>query len=320
MKTSWLWRWLSPDRLWHRLRHAHVESKRLMLMAMLLAIALFVISRQPISDVKLFNVPLEYRGQRPDVEISGEITQTVSVRVRGPRDLVRSLTPTQLSVIADLTNKEAGERVVQLRPDDVSLPDNGIQVIQVEPASLRLVLEPKIRKQVAVEAQYTGQLAEGVEFYSARLQPPMVEIEGAQSHLGKVNRVLTETVNLNGRSGSFSAVVDVETPHPSLRVLTPDPVRLSVEIGERRSFKRFANVPVHWLNPSPSGRLSARTVAVELYGPNSAVDTIQEKDLRAEITADSNATTALPKIILPTNADPRIEVRSIIPNEVKLKK
>lgn len=310
---------MKPSRLWHRVRHAQIENKGLVALALVLAIGLFVISRQPISDVKLFNVPLEYRGQRANVEISGEITQTVSVRVRGPRDLVRSLSPTQLSVIADLTGKEAGERVVQLRPNDVSLPDSAIQVIQVEPASLRLVLEPKIKKTVMVEAQYTGQLAEGVEFYSARLQPPMVEIEGAQSHLAKVSRVMTETVNLNGRDSSFNAVVDVETPHTSLRVLTPDRVKLSVEIGERRNFRRFANVAVQWLNPTPGGRLLTKTVAVELFGPKSAVDAIQEKELRAEITADSNAVAVQPKIVLPTNADPRIEIRSIIPNEVKLK-
>lgn len=310
---------MKPSRLWHRVRHAQIENKGLVALALVLAIGLFVISRQPISDVKLFNVPLEYRGQRANVEISGEITQTVSVRVRGPRDLVRSLSPTQLSVIADLAGKEAGERVVQLRPNDVSLPDSAIQVIQVEPASLRLVLEPKIKKTVMVEAQYTGQLAEGVEFYSARLQPPMVEIEGAQSHLAKVSRVMTETVNLNGRDSSFNAVVDVETPHTSLRVLTPDRVKLSVEIGERRNFRRFANVAVQWLNPTPGGRLLTKTVAVELFGPKSAVDAIQEKELRAEFTADSNAVAVQPKIVLPTNADPRIEIRSIIPNEVKLK-
>lgn len=320
MKTSGLWRWASPEKLWQRLRRVQIENKGLLAMALLLAIALFAISRQPISDVKLFNVPLEYRGQRQDVEISGEITQTVSVRVRGPRDLVRSLTPTQLSVIADLTNKEAGERVVQLRPDDVSLPDEAIQVVQVEPASLRLVLEPKIKKQFTVEAQYTGQLAEGLEFYSARVEPPTVDIEGAQSHLGKVNRVMTETVNLNGRNQSFQVTVDVETPHPSLRVLTPDPVKLFVEIGERRSFKRFANVAVQWLNPSPNGRLLTKTVSVELYGPKSAVDTVDPKDLRAEIKTSSDTVIVQPKIILPTNADPRIEIRSIIPNEVKLKK
>ena len=317
MKSS---RRLSPDKLWHRVRRVQVENKKLLALALLMAVALFAVSRQPISDVKLFNVPLEYHGQRADVEISGEITQTVSVRVRGPRDLVRGLTPTQLSVIADLTNKEAGDRVVQLRPDDVSLPESGIQVIQIEPASLRLVLEPKIKKRVTVEAQYTGQLAEGVEFYSAKAEPPTVELEGAQSQLGKVTRVLTESVNLSGHNASFHTMLDVETPHPSLRVLTPDPIKLSVEIGERRSFKRFANVAVQWLNPLPGGRLLTKTVAVELYGPNSAVDAIQPTALRAEITADSNATTVLPKIILPANSDPRIEVRSIIPNEVKFKK
>lgn len=310
---------MKPSRLWNRVRHTQIENKGLLALALVLAIGLFVVSRQPISDVRLFNVPLEYRGRRADVEVSGEITQTVSVRLRGPRDLVRSLTPIQLSVIADLTDKEIGERVVQLRPSDVSLPDNTIQVIQVEPASLRLVLEPKIKKTVVVEAQYTGQLAEGVEFYSAKLQPPMVEIEGAQSHLAKISRVMTETINLNGRKSSFNAVVDVETPHTSLRVLTPDRVRLFVEIGERRSFRRFANVAVQWLNPSPGGRLLTKTVAVELFGPKSAVDAIQEKELRAEITADSNAVAVQPKIVLPTNADPRIEIRSIIPNEVKLK-
>lgn len=312
--------WLSPEKLWNRVRRVQIENKGLMLMALLMAVALFVISRQPVSDVKLFNVPLEYRGQRTDVEVSSEITQTVSVRVRGPRDLVRNLTPSQLSVIADLTNKEAGERVVQLRPDDVSLPEGGIQVIQVEPASLRLVLEPKVRKKVTVEAQYTGQLAAGLEFYSAKIEPPVVEIEGAQSQLDKISRVLTETVNMSGRSASFRVAVDVETPHPSLRVLTPEPVKIFVEIGERRSFKRFANVPVQWLNSSPGGRLMTKTVAVELYGPNSAVDAIQADALRAELTADSNATTAIPKIVLPANSDPRIEIRSIIPNEVKLKK
>lgn len=311
---------MKPSRFWHRVRHSQIENKGLLALALVLAVGLFVISRQPISDVKLFNVPLEFRGQRADVEISGEITQTVNVRVRGPRDLVRGLTPTQLSVIADVTDKEAGERVVQLRPGDVSLPDNAIQVIQVEPASLRLVLEPKVSKQVTVEAQYTGQLAEGVEFYFARLEPSTVVIEGAQSHLAKVSRVMTETVNLNGRNSSFNVVVDVETPHPSLRVLTPDPVRLSVEIGERRNFRRFANVAVQWLNPSPGLRLLTKTVTVELFGPKSAVDSIQEKELRAEITTGSDTTAVQPKIVLPTNADPRIEIRNIIPNEVKFKK
>ncbi|MGH9802060.1 MAG: hypothetical protein ACRD82_16985, partial [Blastocatellia bacterium] len=140
--------------------------------------------------------------------------------------------------------------------------------------------------------------------------------------VNKVNRLLTETVNLNGRNKSFQAAVDVETPHSSLRVLTTAPIKLSVEIGERRVFKRFAAIPVQSQNPATGVRLLTKTVEVELYGPASAIDALQIKELRVEVTADqtTDKTTALPKVVLPANSSPYIEVRKIIPNEVKLKK
>lgn len=322
MNLSVVPRLLSPRRLWRRLRHIHIENKGLKLLALALALLLFVVSRQPVSDVKLFNVPLEYRGLSPNVEISGDVEQTVSLRVRGPRDLVRGLTPSQLSVVADLSSKEPGERVVQLHAGDVSLPDNNIRVIQIEPASIRLLLEPKLRKRVSVEAQFMGQPAAGLEVYRVNVQPPEVEIEGPQSQLNKIGRLLTETVNLNGRDKNFQATVDVETPHRSLRVLTPSPIRLSIEIGERRSFIRFRNVPVFWLDQPPGGRLLTNTVEVELYGPNSAMDALRAKDIRAELTAEliSGSGSGEPRIVLPENHDARIEVRGIIPKEVKVKK
>jgi len=320
-------RLLSPVRLWRRLRHIQIEYKGLKLMALALAILLFIVSRQPVSDMKLFNVPLEYRGLSSGVEISGDVEQTVSVRVRGPRDIVRNLTPSQLSVVADLSSKEPGERVVQLHASDVSLPDDSIRVVQVEPASIRLVLEPKLKKRVAIEAQFMGQLASGLEVYRTIIEPPNVEIEGPQSQLNKVKQVLTETVNLNGRSKDFQAAVDVETPHRALRVLTPSPIKLSIEIGERRSFKRVANVAINWpagATDQPAGaQLVTKTVEVELYGPDSVIEALRAKDLRAELRAIqwSNSTgLAEPVVILPDTADKRIEVRNIFPKEVKLKK
>jgi len=316
-------RLLSPPRLWHRLRHLHVEHKGLKLLSLGLAILLFIVSRQPVSDVKLFNVPLEYRGQSANVEISGDVEQTVSVRVRGPRDFVRSLMPNQLSVVADLSNKEPGERVVQLHAEDVSLPDNSIRVIQIEPASIRLTLEPKVRKRVAVQAQFMGQLADGLEIYHTAVEPPEVELEGPQSQINKVNLVLTETVNLTGRNKDFQTVVDVETPHRSLRVLNASPIKLWVEVGEKRESRRLPGVPVVWGGQTSGGRLLTKTVEVELHGPRSSVEALQAKDLRAEVGAVNWADgvgLARPTVILPDDADERIVVRDFFPKEVKLKK
>src|SRR5262249_35699770 len=138
-----------------------------------------------------------------------------------------------------------------------------------------------------------------------------------------VNLVLTETVNLAGRNKDFQALVDVETPQRSLRVLTPSPIKLSVEVGEKREFKHLENVPVTWDGQTPVGRLVTKTVEVGLYGPQSLVESLQAKDLRAEvktITWENGLGVAQPTVILPDGADKRIVVRKIFPKEVKLKK
>src|SRR5262245_6796786 len=186
---------LSPARLFHRLRHARVENKGLKALSLLLAILLFIVSRQPVIDLRLVGVPIEYRGLSPGVKIVGAAEQTVSVRLSGPRDIVRSLTPNQLLVIADLSGKEAGERVVQLKMDQGFMPDN-VKGMQIEPASIRIKLEPNLTKRLRVDAQLSGKVEEGREIYGVELYPKEVEIEGPQSVVNKMERVLTENVNL----------------------------------------------------------------------------------------------------------------------------
>src|SRR4029450_2992989 len=75
------------------------ENLGLKLLALGLATLLFAVSRQPLSDVRLERVPLEFRGIAPGLEITGEVGHTVNVRLRGPRDVVRGLMPNQIAVI-----------------------------------------------------------------------------------------------------------------------------------------------------------------------------------------------------------------------------
>jgi YbbR domain-containing protein len=309
------------SRTYQRLRHAHVDNLGLKLLSLGVAILLFVVSRQPVSDVHLHGAPIEYRGVRPGLEISGELDQTASLRLRGPRDVVRNLLSNQLSVIADLTNKEPGERVVQLRLDDESLPDN-TRVLQIEPASIKLRLEPTERKRVTVEPQYLGQLPEGMEIHGVQINPPAMEIEGPQSSIKKTDYLLTESISLSGRRENFSVTVEVETPNDSLRVIEPRTVNLSIEIGERRATRKFANIPVHWLDQPASGRLSTKSVEVELFGPQSMIESLRPEDLRVELkTADVKAGgAAQPQIRFPNHVGQQIQIKHIFPKEVQVSK
>jgi hypothetical protein len=312
----------SPSRTLYGLRLTRIENKGLKLLSLLLAILLFAVSRQPVSDLRLVGVPIEYRGLSAGVEIGGDVEQRVSVRLSGPRDLVRSSLSNQLLVVADLSNKEPGERIVQLKADESSLPEN-VKVLQIEPASIRIRLEPTARKRVKVEAQFTGQVEAGYEIYRVSLTPGEVGIEGLRSQVNKLERVMTETVNLAGRKTDFQTSVEVETPHNSLRVKTPGPLNLSVDIGEERALRRFVNLPVQWLDQAAHERLLTKTVNVELFGPKSAIGKLRAGELRVELKTTGllpGVDSAAPQVRLPANADQHIEVKKIIPGEVKLKR
>ncbi|HEU0175801.1 MAG TPA: CdaR family protein [Blastocatellia bacterium] len=307
-----------PARLFHRLRHTRIENKGLKSLSLLLAVLLFIVSRQPVIDLRMVGVPIEYRGLSPGVKIVGDAEQTVSVRLSGPRDIVRSLAPNQLLVIADLSGKEPGERVVQLKVDESLLPDN-VKVMQIEPPSIRIKLEPNVAKRVRVEANLIGSVAEGREFYGVALYPGEVEIEGPRSIVDKMERVLTEKVSLDGRGADFQTSVEVDIPQDSLRVKTPGRIELSVKIGEERLVRRFANAPVQWIDKSATGWLLTKTVLIEVSGPKSAVEALRPDDLRVEVKTASlppEVTSVTPQVQLPAN----IEIRKIIPREVKVKR
>src|SRR5262249_55331189 len=161
------------------------------------------------------------------------------------------------------------------------LPDN-VKVERIDPASIKIKLEPTTAKRVKVEAKLTGQIAKGREIYQVRLNPAEIEIEGPESLVSKSDRVFTDTMNLDGRSTSLPTSVEVEAPQDSLRIKTPGPIRLSVDIGEERSYRLFPDVPVRWVDKSSTGILLTKTVNIEVFGPKSSVEALLADDLRVE--------------------------------------
>ncbi len=303
-------------------RFSHIENLGLKLLALALAMLLFAISRQPESEVRLTGVPIEYRGRRQGVEMVSGPDQTVSLRLRGPRNVVRGLLSSQLSVIADLAGKEPGDRTVQLGVDDSALPDN-TKVLQIEPASIRIRLEPTVKKSVPVEARFSGHVADGWEVYGTQYEPRTMEIEGPQSLVENTTQVLTETVSLTGRSETFRSRVEVESPAGSLRLLSPRQVTLTIEIDERRLIRRFENLPIQWVDAPAGGRLLQKTVDVELYGPQTKIQHLSADRLRIELTTAAlppGAEAAPPRVVLPADAGEHIFVKQILPSEVKVKR
>jgi YbbR domain-containing protein len=223
-------------RSWDWLQKNAKENGRLTLMSLAVAFVLFAVSRQPERDILLVDVPLEFTNIPGGLEISSEVPAAVNVRLRGPRDMVQGITANELEVKADLGYKTAGERVIQLKASDVIKPDK-VEVRRIEPQTIELKLEPTRRKTVAVETQFVGQVAAGFERLRTQLEPASVEIEGPESRVEQVTKILTESVQLEGRQVSFQMPVDLETGKSGVRIVSATPIKLSVEIGTKKSIE-----------------------------------------------------------------------------------
>ncbi len=96
---------------------------------------------EPFSEVG-YLVPLEFRKVPPNLEISGDVPTQVHLRVRGRSGLLRRLIPADLSIAVDLSGRTAGERLVQLTPDQVTVP-YGVTVVSITPPQVLVPLVPR---------------------------------------------------------------------------------------------------------------------------------------------------------------------------------
>lgn len=295
------------------------ENKGLKILSILLALILFLLSRQQNIEVRLNDVPIQFQGLPPGHEILDDGEQRVSVRLFGPEDLVRRLNSNQITVVAHLQHKDPGQRIVQLHPEDVVRPPR-VKVSQIFPPNIRLQIERTIERTVPVKARTEGVLAPGVEIYGVAVAPSQVHLEGPESQLNELQEVSTETINLAGHDTSFSKLVDVETLHPSIRIKTREQIRLTVTIGEQRTTRIFPGVPVLWPNQGRGNRLLTRKVDVEVFGPLSQVNALTASQIRVEIPMTPpprEQGTIAPIVLLPKGITPFLKVTRLSPPTIQ---
>ena len=123
------------------------------------------------------------------------------------------------------------ERVVALTPDLVHAPF-GVDVVRVNPASVRLTVEQTAARDVKVVPTLSGMPAQGFEIEKTMVSPEAVQVEGPMSHVRDLGTIKTTPINLDGRKEVFREVVELdwsdETVHPK-----PGTVTVEVRIRPR---------------------------------------------------------------------------------------
>lgn len=239
------------------------------------------------------------------VEIGNEPVDEVDITVEGSQSKLVELNARNLVARADVTDLSTGDRVLRLTDKNVSmeLPE-GVRIVNINPRSLTLHLEPLVERDIAVEARFEGAPPEGFRTGAVQVTPASVRVRGPQSHVAAVERAFTETILLAGRRETLTIPqVAVDIPDHKVVPLASE-VSVRVEIGEEQAERRFPNVGVRSASGAP---VSPQAVTLTLRGPRTVVEALRPEEVRLVVEVAEDGRPA-PRLSLPPAAQGRVEL------------
>ena len=212
------------------LKHFFIHNWRLKLLALLMAVMLWAATaRESTSEIGV-DVPLEYQNVPAKTEVISDTTNTVEVRLRGPTTLIKEISSQDISTTIDMANMPLGnEKIVPLTKDHVRAPF-GVDVVGVNPARVRVTLEPTVSTRLKILPAVTGAPAEGYTIESISVNPDYVKVEGPANRVKLVESVLTTPVDVSGKRDTVRQIVDLNIQDPRLRAPLLQPVHVEVQI------------------------------------------------------------------------------------------
>ncbi len=233
------------DRLLHYLRvlkeYARdyvLENTGLKILALLITAVLWLsVASRPVSQVTLRDVAIEFHNlpKSPLLVITKFEPVTARVYLEGSRDVLDTIRPSDVSVIADMSGVEPGTRVREVTVDLSRLPTT-VKVRDWEPRSVRATIERVVESTdlpVVPNIVDKDRLPVGYEF-TWTAHPATVRVVGPESEVNKLKEVSTETVSLAGKTEAFTKRVAIDIGSPNLSVSGGNStVELTVVIGNR---------------------------------------------------------------------------------------
>ena len=266
------------------MRYHPFRNLGLKLLALALAILLWLtVAGEHIVERSL-RVPLEFRNIPEALEIVGNAPDTVDVRLRGSSALLSRVQPGEIVAVLDLVGARSGSRLFHIRTDEVRAPF-GIEVAQVIPATLALELEKSARRTVPVVPATDGDPAPGFVVGRISSEPASVEIVGPESRVRQVAEATTEPVPIRDAKAQVRDAVTIGVVDTSVRLLQPQNAQVTVEIWPAPMERQLAAVPVRYRNLTPglSAQLSPKFVRIAVRGAQAELSQLEADSVQAYV-------------------------------------
>ena len=191
------------------------------LFALLIAVLLWIaVANEP--ELSTFvSVPIEFKDFPTSLDISSNIVDHVELEMRGPSGELRNFIGNRTAVVLDMSDAVPGERTYTIDAADVHLPRT-LRLIRVIPSAVRFVFENRKQKSVPVEVRFSEPPAK------FQVSPPSMTIEGPESRVNRVQRVLTDKIDTSKLNGTGIFHVNALSGDPHVRIDSDPEVTVEV--------------------------------------------------------------------------------------------
>ena len=137
--------------------------------------------------------------------------------------------PSKLDVTAniDLSDIREGQTMVKIKNSDFRLP-SGMEVTSVNPSSIRIVTDRKVRKQVPIKTVVQGLLERGLSGHDILTTPSAVEIEGPASRIERIKKIDTEDIYASELTTGRKYYKKLVRPENNIIILRDEPVTIQL--------------------------------------------------------------------------------------------
>lgn len=183
------------------------------LMAFLMSVTLWymVTGRERVET--LVEVKLEFKGIPSGLVVREGLTNKISVRIRGPKGLIRSLNQKDLSEVIDLASLKRGSNVIPLVNEKMPAM-RAFDVLEVLPPRLVLEVDAIKVREIPVEAAFKGELPTGVRVDDVTITPAAVKVRGPETLVDGLRRLRAEVPALGDATPGMK--------HAQALVITPE--------------------------------------------------------------------------------------------------
>jgi YbbR domain-containing protein len=201
----------------------------LKLLSFAMAVLLWLLVAGQKEAERSLRVPLEFQNIPPSLEMIGEPTGFVDVRLKGPSAALAQLRAGELVLNLDLSTARPGRRMFHLLSDHVSTPV-GVRALNVAPSIVTLTFEASATKTVPVLPALDGEPAPGYVVGRVTASPASIEVVGPESIVRQLTQATTEPVNVGGAMGRVRDTVTIGVPDSTVRLKSPGNAVVVVEI------------------------------------------------------------------------------------------